>query len=400
MSDKKFPAYEPLDDQLRMLKSDIRPDNALKSAVVGAQASTVIIPARVHVKQTAKAVLLYAACIALFLGAIMLLPRLFSQQTPVGTEEPAVTTMPWDDPSLSEEERKVRKAADPIVMELYGITNLSNFSITINSRKPFYDVVYKISFGGYVTEETVKIELNADLTVASTETDYFTLYSRYLPNATQEIIQNAKNNLIEKIKAKTDQSGVIYLEIDENDYLCFKSEVIVPRAPDDPDKSGCGDHDHLFFTERICAPGITYERDTLKNPEQYTDVEQEIIRLIWIDKKRDAIQLFPETTINDIANQLKSEFFYPVGDGYLFMDYSFWKTPTSDRIFTRTVNQYEFRLLANNDLKYYHDGRLYYIGNGLINYYHFFTEEELQPAWEAYKEFYPDFYAEENLNSR
>ena len=93
MSKKNFPAYEPLDDQLRMLKSDIRPDNALKSAVVGAQASTVIIPARVHVKQTAKAILLYAACIALFLGAIMLLPRLFSQQTPVGTQ-PSVTTTP------------------------------------------------------------------------------------------------------------------------------------------------------------------------------------------------------------------------------------------------------------------------------------------------------------------
>ena len=97
MSKLKFPAYEPLDDQLRMLGSDIHPTNELKAAVVTSPA-TVNIPARVHIKQTAKAVLLYAACIALFLGAIMLLPRLFSQQTPVGTQpsatQPSETTAP------------------------------------------------------------------------------------------------------------------------------------------------------------------------------------------------------------------------------------------------------------------------------------------------------------------
>lgn len=63
-----------------------------------------------HVKQTAKAILLYVACIALFLGAVMLLPRWLDTQPPVGTEPtdaprqttttPAVTTAPIVKPGI------------------------------------------------------------------------------------------------------------------------------------------------------------------------------------------------------------------------------------------------------------------------------------------------------------
>ena len=45
-----------------------------------------------HVKRFSKAILLYVACVAILIGAIMLLPRWFSEQSPVATEPPATTT--------------------------------------------------------------------------------------------------------------------------------------------------------------------------------------------------------------------------------------------------------------------------------------------------------------------
>ena len=47
-----------------------------------------------HVKRFSKAILLYVACVAILIGAIMLLPRWFDTQPPVATEPPATTTAP------------------------------------------------------------------------------------------------------------------------------------------------------------------------------------------------------------------------------------------------------------------------------------------------------------------
>ena len=83
MSKKNLPAYEPLDDQLKLLKGDVSASASLKSAVVNGTVEGARIPARVHVQKTAKAILLYVTCVALLLGAVMLLPNLFTQQPPL-----------------------------------------------------------------------------------------------------------------------------------------------------------------------------------------------------------------------------------------------------------------------------------------------------------------------------
>ncbi|MBO5779281.1 MAG: hypothetical protein J6R82_06925, partial [Clostridia bacterium] len=38
---------------------------------------------------------------------------------------------PWDDPSLSKEDRAIRKVSDPVVMKQYGLKDLSSYSIEI-----------------------------------------------------------------------------------------------------------------------------------------------------------------------------------------------------------------------------------------------------------------------------
>ena len=73
-----------------------------------------------HVKQTAKAILLYAACVALFLGAVMLLPRWFDTQPPIATQPPATTTTP----PVTDERDKLTDpdALTPIQLEITKAT--------------------------------------------------------------------------------------------------------------------------------------------------------------------------------------------------------------------------------------------------------------------------------------
>ena len=89
MSKNNLPAYEPLDDQLKLLKGDVSAPASLKSAVVNGTVEGARIPARVHVQKTAKAILLYVTCVALLLGAVMILPKWLDAQPPIGTQPSA-----------------------------------------------------------------------------------------------------------------------------------------------------------------------------------------------------------------------------------------------------------------------------------------------------------------------
>ena len=101
MSDKKNEIREndPLQEQFagidRMVSAPADLVDAVKSGVplpkAGIQYTT-----GYHVGKFAKAAIAYAVGVALLLGAIWLLPRLFSEQTPVGTQpdETPVTTAP------------------------------------------------------------------------------------------------------------------------------------------------------------------------------------------------------------------------------------------------------------------------------------------------------------------
>ena len=56
-----------------------------------------------------------------------------------------------------------------------------------------------------------------------------------------------------KINEKSDDAGgMFYLEVDSEGYLLLKKEVI-KMLPEDQrnENAGCGDHKHMFYSERI-----------------------------------------------------------------------------------------------------------------------------------------------------
>lgn len=193
--------------------------------------------------------LLLALSLPLFAGCADLRPA----------REPAVTTMPWEDPTLSEEDRKIREITDPEIIKLYGTTDFSNFTIDIydnvkdhnSTSEPRYSVYYRFELCGIRTEEQTRVELNSDFTVADVKPYDNRVYSSLQNKKTIDAIQTAKAKIEEKVK-DYDESRHYYYAIDDEGYLCLKMEMIVYRAPDDPDTSGCGDHDHKMYSERVC----------------------------------------------------------------------------------------------------------------------------------------------------
>ena len=63
----------------------------------------------------------------------------------------------------------------------------------------------------------------------------------------------AAEEKLEKQLEKYDESSSFYLSIDSEGYLCLNAEIII-KYEGTFEGGGCGiDHDHKFFTERICS---------------------------------------------------------------------------------------------------------------------------------------------------
>ena len=69
-------------------------------------------------------------------------------------------------------------------------------------------------------------------------------YSAYLPFATDDKINAAEEKLTKQLE-KYETHSRFYLSIDDQGYLCLNAEVIVDSL--------FNDHEHKFFTERICG---------------------------------------------------------------------------------------------------------------------------------------------------
>lgn len=193
--------------------------------------------------------LLLALSLPLFAGCADLRPA----------REPAVTTMPWEDPTLSEEDRKIRVIADPEIIKLYNTTDFSNFTIDIydnvkdhnSTSEPRYSVYYRFQLCGIRTEEQTRVELNSDFTIANVRPYDHGVYSSLQNKDTARAVQAAKAKIEEESPYSIDESEYYY-DIDDDGYLYLKVELIVQRAPDDLNTGGCGDHDHIFYSERVC----------------------------------------------------------------------------------------------------------------------------------------------------
>lgn len=397
MFEKMIPPREPLDDRLLALKSDLSASPDLKDAVLNVYPTGVVSTAT-HIRQFTKAVVAYTVGIALLLGAILLLPRLFDKRTPVNSQPSETTvTMPWEDPALSETDRKIREIADPKIMELYNTTDLSNFQIDIyeNKEDPLYSIYYRLKIGEYVTTELVRVEVCADFSIDSMDPYDHGIYSCYLGSATENAIQSAIQKIEENAK-EHGQNAHYSFEIDYEGYLCLSAELIVPKDPEDVTEGGCGDHDHLFYNERVCAPAVINERNILTNPQLLTEDEIKIVKAMWYKNLSFVTNYRPDMTINTVAEHFKDEFFLPCGGGYVFFEYDFVEQRNPDtRHHQDTIGGYDFRSTSGDTLYYYQDGYFFPLNASYGANWAQITEEQLKEIWEAYKAKYPEYYESE-----
>lgn len=166
---------------------------------------------------------------------------------------------PWDDPSLSEEDRAIRKASDPIVMKQYGVKELSSFSIDIS--KNIGDeiwVTYTFCLYGYSTGESARVYLSReDYSVVETKFDT-PEYSPFLSLVTEKQVQDAAAKLDEKVAPYGDDTPTYYYQLQDG-VLSLCVEVIEDLEPTPEQiKQGLGgcnvDHKHHKFREIIYSP--------------------------------------------------------------------------------------------------------------------------------------------------
>lgn len=151
----------------------------------------------------------------------------------------------------TEEELAVIELADAEILNKFPIESLTNYKVRINKNKNGgYSVEYTLMIGKYRTYESYTVWVNEDKTVESITGEYGE-YAAYLPYATEEKIRAAEEKLAKQIEKYEERSG-FYLTIDSEGYLCLHTEIIVKY--ENVLGGGCGiDHDHKFFTERICS---------------------------------------------------------------------------------------------------------------------------------------------------
>lgn len=152
------------------------------------------------------------------------------------------------------DEAKIRQAGDEIVKSRYGISDLSAYKLRIDEHADGskYHLYYELYIGEHKTDEEIRVQLST--TLQCLRVSYLNQgdYSRFLKNATSEAVSAAEDRLRTKIGNQEGGSG-FYLQIDQEGYLCLAVEFIVSIDPSEQDESvGCGDHKHVFYTERIC----------------------------------------------------------------------------------------------------------------------------------------------------
>lgn len=172
------------------------------------------------------------------------------------TQEPK---NPWEDPSLSEENAKIRAIADPIVMESYGLSaaDLYFYEVMINTNNEGGIIVYyKLCFYGYDTYEHYWVNLSSEYEFEAIKESELGNFSCFLSDITEKKIKDAEKELDEKLKGLESVSER-FLSIDDDGNLCLTAEVIEnidpPIADENGNTEGCGlDHRHVLETAVIC----------------------------------------------------------------------------------------------------------------------------------------------------
>lgn len=174
----------------------------------------------------------------------------------------ATTTVakPWEDPSLSEEDRAIRAVSDPVVMEHYGLKDLSSYDISIfKDLGDDISVRYEFLLYGYSTTEITIVDLSRadysflDASFATPE------YSAYLDLVSEKDVRNAAAKMDEKIAPYGKNQIGYYYQL-RGGVLSLCTELIISIEPSAEDiaqgmTSGCNiDHEHLTFQEIVYSP--------------------------------------------------------------------------------------------------------------------------------------------------
>ena len=149
-------------------------------------------------------------------------------------------------PLTPEEEALVELAAEALWAQ-HDLPAREHFKVSIHphASNGSSRVQFTLRIGSYRADEYYNVRISAEGEVTEIDGGYHN-YRQYLKGATPDRIAAAEAALADQLKDYGDQHSGYYLSIDQEGWLCLNCEVIVDKA--------FGDHEHKFFTERICKP--------------------------------------------------------------------------------------------------------------------------------------------------
>ena len=200
-------------------------------------------------KKTMIWVLVLLLATALPLTGCELLDEPFPEETETDSSiliDPEKTQPETEVPLTPEEEALVELAAEALWAQ-HDLPAREHFKVSIHPHASDGSnrVRFTLHIGGYRTDEYYNVRISADGEVIEIDGGYHN-YRQFTKGATAERIAAAEAALADQLKDYGDKHSGYYLSIDQEGWLCLNCEVIVDKA--------FGDHEHKFFTERICKP--------------------------------------------------------------------------------------------------------------------------------------------------
>lgn len=157
---------------------------------------------------------------------------------------------------LSPEDQALAEvAAEALWNQRSYLPGRKHFSVRVIAHSDStYVVRFTLCIGGYRTGEYYSVSLAGDGQVIEINGSN-TNFRQFVANATLEKIAAAEASLAEQMGHYADkENSGYYLSIDNEGYLCLSCEVIVQLSGGAEGDGGCGiDHEHKFFTARICG---------------------------------------------------------------------------------------------------------------------------------------------------
>lgn len=159
-----------------------------------------------------------------------------------------------EDPNLKWKEIADKALADE------GIEDLGSYRVS------YADLVgggcsvkYVYCLHGYETEEAYMVNVLSNGAIDDILQKEQHVYTVFEELTTEKQLDEARTKVEMKAKA-SDYEGTtsIYLIVDEDGFLCMQAEIYIYLEGETDEEGreleGCGiDHDHILFTERICA---------------------------------------------------------------------------------------------------------------------------------------------------